>query len=89
MSMLQITSASLSCIYHWFIHVVDNFNVKTNLLCNVSLFQQTNMVKTQMHFLYVSTSEFSTLRTFSTSSKSDIKPIDYVRNFVLDKHFVV
>ena len=69
--------------------VVDNFNVKTNLLCNVSLFQQTNMVKTQMHFLYVSTSEFSTLGTFSTSSKSDIKPIDYVRNFVLDENFVV
>ena len=40
-------------------------------------------------FLYVSTSEFSTLGTFSTSSKSDIKPIDYVRNCVLDKHFVV
>ena len=34
----------------WFIHVVDNFNVKTNLICNVSLFQQTNMVRTQMHF---------------------------------------
>ena len=68
---------------------MDNFNVKTNLLCNVSLFQQTNMVKTQMHFLYVSTSEFSTLGTFSTSSKSDIKPIDYVRNCVLDKHFMV
>ena len=47
------------------------------------------MVKTQMHLLYVSTSEFSTLGTFSTSSKSDVKPIDYVRNFVLDKHFVV
>ena len=68
---------------------MDNFNVKTDLLCNVSLFQQTNMVKTQMHFLDVSTREFSTLGTFSTSSKSDIKPIDYVRNFVLDKHFVV
>ena len=50
MSMLQITSASLFRILHWFIHVVDNFNVKTNLICNESLFQQTNMVKTQMHF---------------------------------------
>ena len=50
MSMLQITSASSSRILHWFIHVVDNFNVKTNIICNESLFQQTNMVKTQMHF---------------------------------------
>ena len=73
----------------WFIHVVDNFNLKTKLLCNVSLSQQTNMVKTQMLFLYASTSEFFTIGTFSTSSKSDIKPIDYVGNFVLDKHFVV
>ena len=40
-------------------------------------------------FLYVSTSKFSTLGTFSTSSKSDIKPIDYVCNFLLDKYFVV
>ena len=49
MSMLQIASTSLSRILHWFIHVVDNFNVKTNLICNESLFQQTNMVKTRMH----------------------------------------
>ena len=49
MSMLPITSASLSRILHWFIHVVDNFNVNTNLICNESLFQQTNRVKTQMH----------------------------------------
>ena len=50
MSTLQITSASKSRILHWFIHVVGNFNVKTNLECNESLFQQTNMVKIQMHF---------------------------------------
>ena len=50
MSILQITSASLSSILHWFMHVVDNFNVKTNLICNESLLQQTKMVKTQMHF---------------------------------------
>ena len=47
------------------------------------------MVKTQMHFLYVRTGQFPTLGIFSTSSKSDIKQIDYVRNFVLDKHFVM
>ena len=47
------------------------------------------MVKTQLHFLYVRTGEFPTLWIFSTSSKSDIKQIDYVRNFVLDKHFVM
>ena len=75
MSMLQIASASLSRILHWCVNVVDNFNVKTNLICNESLFQQTNMVKTQMHFLYVRTGEFPTLGIFSTSSKSDIKPI--------------
>ena len=51
MSMLQIVSESLSRILHWFIHVVDNFNLKSNK----SLFQQTNMVKTQMHFSYVRT----------------------------------
>ena len=50
MSTLQITSARLSRILHWFIHVVDNFNVKTNFICNESLFQQNNMVKTKMHF---------------------------------------
>ena len=83
MSMLQITSASKFGILHWFRHVVDNFNVKTNLICNQSLFQQTNIVKTQMHFLYVRTGEFPTLGIFSTSTKSDIKPIDYVRNFEL------
>ena len=42
-----------------------------------------------MHILYVRTDEFLTLGIFSTSTKSDIKPIDYVRNFVLDKHFVM
>ena len=89
MSMLQITSTSSSRILHWFIHVVDKFNVKTNLICNESLSQQTNMVKTQMHFLYDRTGKFPTIGIFSTSSKSDIKPIDYVRNFVLDKHFVM
>ena len=47
------------------------------------------MVKTQMHVLYVRTGEFPTLGIFSTSSKSDIKPIDYVHNFILDKHFVM
>ena len=47
------------------------------------------MVTTQIHFLYVRTGEFPTLGIFSTSSKSDIKPIDYVSNFVLDKHFVM
>ena len=51
--------------------------------------QQTNMVKTPMHFLYVRTGQFPTLGIFSTSSKSDIKQIDYVRNFILDKHFVM
>ena len=53
MSMLQIASASLSHILHWFIHVVDNFNVKTNIICNESLFEQTNIVnivKTKMNF---------------------------------------
>ena len=50
MSMLQITSASKSRILHWFIHVLGNFNVKTNHICNESLFQQTNMVKTLMYF---------------------------------------
>ena len=64
MSMLQIRGASLSRILDWFIHVVDSFNVKTNLICNQSLFQQTNMVKTQMHFLYVRTGEFPTLGIF-------------------------
>ena len=49
MSILHITHESLSRILHWFIHVVDNFNVKTNLICNESLLQQANMVKTQMH----------------------------------------
>ena len=34
MRMLQITNASLSRILHWFIHVVDNFNAETNLICN-------------------------------------------------------
>ena len=76
--------ASLSRILHWLIHVVDNFNVKTNLLCNESMFQQTYMVKTQMHFLYVRTGEFPTLGIISSSSKSDIKPIDYACKFVLD-----
>ena len=89
MSMLQITSASQSRILHRFIHVVDKFNVKNNLMCNESLFQQTNMVKIQMHFLYVRTGEFHTIGIFSTSRKSDIKPNDYVRNFVLDKHLVM
>ena len=32
---------------------------------------------------------FIFLGIYSTSSKSGIKPIDYVRNFVLDKHFVM
>ena len=50
MSMLQITSASLPRILHWFIHEVENFNDKTNLTCNESLLQQTYMVKTQTHF---------------------------------------
>ena len=89
MSMLQITSASLSRILHWFIHVVDSLNKKTNLLCNESLFQQTNVVKKQMHFQYVRTGEFPTLEIFSSSSKSDIKPVDYVCKFVLDKYFVM
>ena len=89
MSMLQITSASLSRILHRFIHVVDKFNVKTNLICNESLFQQTNMVKTRMHFLHVRTGKFHTIGIFSTSSKSDIKTNDYGHNFVLDKHFVM
>ena len=62
--MLQITSTSSSRILHWFIHVVDKFNVKTNLICNESLFQQTNMVKTQMHFLYERTGEFPTIGIF-------------------------
>ena len=35
---------------HWFIHVVDNLNVETNLIYNESLIHQTNMIKTQMHF---------------------------------------
>ena len=87
MSILQITSASLSRILHWFIHVVDNFNVKTNLICNESLFQQTNMVKHRCIFI-CKYKRVSHLRDFSTSSKSDIKPID-VHNFVLDKHFVM
>ena len=69
---------------HWFIHVVDNFNVETNLICNESLSHQTNMV----HFI-CKDRRVSHLRDFSTSSKSDIKLIDYVRNFVLDKHFVM
>ena len=88
MSMLQITSTSLSHILHWFIHVVDNFNAKTSLICNESLFLQTYMIKTLMHFI-CNKIRVSHLRDFSTSSKSDIKPIDYVRNFVLDKHFVM
>ena len=46
MSMLQIASTSVSRILHWSMHVADNFNVKTNIICNESLFQQTNMVKT-------------------------------------------
>ena len=33
-----VTSASLSRILHWFMNVVDNFNVKTNLICNKSLY---------------------------------------------------
>ena len=49
LSMLKVTS--LSCIFHWFIHVVDNFNVTTNLICNKPLFQQTGMAKTQMHYM--------------------------------------
>ena len=53
------------------------------------IIQQTNMVKTQMHFLYVRTGVFPTIGISYTSSKSDIKPIDYVRNFVLDKHFLM
>ena len=89
MSMLQITSASLSRILHWFIHVVGNINVKTNLICNESLFQQSNMVKTQMYFLYVRTGECPALGIFSMLNKSDIKPINYVCNFALDKHFVL
>ena len=47
------------------------------------------MFKTQMRFYMYVQASFYTLGTFSTSSKSEIKPIDYVRNFVLDKHFVV
>ena len=73
---------------HWFIHVVDNFKVETNLICNKSLSHQTNMVKIQMHFI-CKDRRVTHLRDFSTSSKSDIKLIDYVRNFVLDKHFVM
>ena len=47
MSMLKIASTSLSRILHWPIHVVDNFNVKTSIICNESLFlQQTSIVKT-------------------------------------------
>ena len=65
MSMLQFTSASYSRISHWFLHVVDNFNI----ICKDR--------------------RVSHLRDFFTSSKSDIKPIDYVRNFILDKHFVM
>ena len=52
---------------HWVIRVfflVDNYNVKTNLICNESLFHQTNIVKTQMHCLYVRTGEFQTLWIF-------------------------
>ena len=44
--------------------LVDNYNVKTNLICNESLFHQTNIVKTQMHCLYVRTGEFQTLCIF-------------------------
>ena len=50
MSMLQIASTSLSRIWHWSIQytvdIVDNFNVKTYIVCNELLFKQTNMVKT-------------------------------------------
>ena len=58
MSMLNYKCVITSRILHWLIHVVDNFNVKTNLICKESPFQQTNMAKTQMHFLYVRTGEF-------------------------------
>ena len=44
MSMLQGTIASQSRIFLWFIHVVDTINVKTNIIWNESLFQQTDMV---------------------------------------------
>ena len=64
MSILQITNASYSRILHWFIHVVDNINVKTNLICNESQFQQTNRVKTQMHCFICKDRQVSHLMNF-------------------------
>ena len=60
--MLPVTSASYYRLLHWFIQVVDNCNVKTKLICNETLFQQTNMVKTDS--VYVRTGELTTLGIF-------------------------
>ena len=64
LSVLQITNASYSRILHWFIHVEDNLNVKTNLICNESQFQQTNRVKTQMHCFICKDRQVSHLMDF-------------------------
>ena len=86
LSRIRVTSASYFRILHWFIHKVDNCNVKTNLICNGSLCQQIDIVKTDS--VYVKTRDFF-WRPFVKQFRHIIKPIDYACIFKFDEHFVM
>ena len=63
-------------------HVVDNYKVKTNLICNESLFQQTDMDKKKDSF-NVKTGEFPTSGIFFYIKQiRHNKSIDYACEFI-------
>ena len=71
LSMLPVTQVLAYLVYCTGLNMLFyNCNVKTNLICNESLFQQTDMVK--YRFVIFRTGEFPIFGIFSTSSKSDI-----------------
>ena len=80
--MLPVTRDSLSHILHWFKHVIDNCNLKTNLRCNESLFQQTKYGKKQIH--YVRMSRFPPMGFFRHQANMKYYTINYSYTFAFD-----